>query len=97
MAFFPLENLALPEWSLGTSLYLFSVNVSASLVAQTVKNLPAMRDAGDLGQVPSLGWEDPLEKGRAAHSSILAWRIPWAESLASYNPGVTDSQTRLSH
>ena len=36
-------------------------------------------DAGDLGWVPSLGWEDLLEKGRAAHSSILAWRIPQAE------------------
>ena len=70
------------------------MNVSASLVAQTVKNLSAMRDAGDLGQVPSLDWEDPLEKGRAAHSSILAWRIPWAESLASYNPwGYRQSDT----
>ena len=44
----------------------------ASLVAQLVKNLPAMRETW----VPSLGWEDPLEKGKAAHSSILAWRIP---------------------
>ena len=40
----------------------------ASLVAQTVKNLPAMPEAG----VQSLGWEDPLEEGRATHSSILA-------------------------
>ena len=45
----------------------------ASLVAQMVKNLPAMRESG----VQSLGWEDPLEKGKATHSSILAWRIPW--------------------
>ena len=45
----------------------------ASLVAQRVKNLPAMWDTW----APSLGWEDPLEKGKAAHSSILAWRIPW--------------------
>ena len=44
----------------------------ASLVAQSVKNLPAM-------QVRSLGWEDPLEKEMATHSSILAGRIPWAE------------------
>ena len=43
----------------------------ASLVAQTVKNLPAMQET----HVPSLGWEDPLEKGMATHSSILAWRI----------------------
>ena len=46
-----------------------------SLVAQMVKNLPAMRETWVL----SLGWEDPLEEGVATHSSILAWRIPWAE------------------
>ena len=44
----------------------------ASLVAQLVKNLPAMRKTW----VRSLGWEDPLEKGKATHSSVLAWRIP---------------------
>ena len=44
-------------------------------VAQLVKNLPAMQQT----QVQSLGWEDPLEKGMATHSSVLAWRIPWAE------------------
>ena len=44
----------------------------ASLVAQMVKNLPAMQETW----VRSLGWEDPLEKGMATHSSILAWRIP---------------------
>ena len=44
-----------------------------SLVAQLVKNLPAMRETWVL----SLGWEDPLQKGKATHSSILAWRIPW--------------------
>ena len=44
----------------------------ASLVAQLVKNLPAMRETW----VQSLGWEDPLEKGKATHSSILAWRNP---------------------
>ena len=47
----------------------------ASLVAQTVKNLPTVRETG----VRSLGWEDPLEKEMATHSSILAWRIPWTE------------------
>ena len=46
----------------------------ASLVAQLVKNLPAMQETS----VPSLGWEDPLEKGKSTPSSILAWRIPWA-------------------
>ena len=45
----------------------------ASLVAQLVKNPPAMKET----LVRSLGWEDPLEKGKATHSSILAWRIPW--------------------
>ena len=44
----------------------------ASLVAQLVKNPPAMRETW----LQSLGWEDPLEKGKATHSSILAWRIP---------------------
>ena len=43
------------------------------LVAQQVKNPPAMRETW----VGSLGWEDPLEKGKAAHCSVLAWRIPW--------------------
>ena len=48
----------------------------ASLVAQPVKNLPAMRETW----VRSLGWEDSLEKGKAIHSSVLAWRIPWTFS-----------------
>ena len=47
----------------------------ASLVDQTVKNLPATRETW----VQSLGWEKPLEKGMATHSSILAWEIPWTE------------------
>ena len=45
----------------------------ASLVAQMVKNPPAMRETW----VRSLGWKDPLEKGKATHSSILAWKILW--------------------
>ena len=48
---------------------------NASLVAQMVKNAPAMQETW----VRSLGQEDPLEKGMAIHSSILAWRIPWTE------------------
>ena len=47
----------------------------ASLVAQRLKCPPAMRETW----VGSLGWEDPLEKEMATHSSILAWRIPWTE------------------
>ena len=50
-------------------------SVRASLVAQTVKNMSAMQET----QVRSLGQEDPLEKGMATYSSILAWRIPWTE------------------
>ena len=44
-------------------------------MAQLVKNLPTMQETW----VQSLGWEDALEKGKATHSSILAWRIPWTE------------------
>ena len=51
------------------------MEVLASLVAQMVKNLPAMLET----QVRSLGQENPLEKEIAAHSSILDWRIPWTE------------------
>ena len=46
-----------------------------SMVAQMVKNLPAMQETW----FRSLGWEDPLEKGMATHSSVLAWKIPWTE------------------
>ena len=45
----------------------------AALVVQLVKSLPAMQETW----IQSLGWEDPLEKGKATHSSILVWRIPW--------------------
>ena len=50
----------------------YLISVRASFVAQLVKNPPAMQET----LVPSLGWEDPLEKGKANHSSILAKRIP---------------------
>ena len=50
-------------------------------MTQTVKNLPAMQEI----RVQSLGWEDPLEKGMATDSSILAWRVPWTEELAGYS------------
>ena len=56
----------------------------ASFVAQLVKNLPAVRETW----VRSWGWEVPLEKGKATHSSILAWRIPWTIQ--------SQSQSRLS-
>ena len=51
------------------------LELPVTLVAQTIKNLPAMLET----QVRSLGWEDPLEKRMATHSSILAWRIPGTE------------------
>ena len=53
----------------------FSYSFGASLVAQSVKNLPAMQET----RVRFLGWEDPLEKEMATHSSVLAWSIPWTE------------------
>ena len=52
--------------------------LGASLVAQMVKNLPAMWET----RVRSLGGEDPLEKEMATHSSILAWKIPWTEETS---------------
>ena len=49
-------------------------------MAQLVKNLPAIRET----QLPSLDWEDHLEKGKSTHSTLLAWRIPWTvESMGS--------------
>ena len=53
-----------------------------SLVAQSVKKLPAMQET----QILSLGQEEPLEEGKAAHSSILPWRPPWQRSLVGYSP-----------
>jgi len=60
-------------------------------VAQVIKSLPARQET----QVQPLGQEDPLEKGRATHSSMLAWRIPWTEEPGRLH-GVARSQTRLS-
>ena len=62
------------------------------LVAQMVKNLPAMQET----RVSSLGRDDPLEKGMATHSSILAWRIPWTEDPHGLQTMVSKSQTQLS-
>ena len=65
----------------------------AFLVVRMIKNPCAMRKTW----VRSLGWEDPLEKGTATHSSILAWRIPWTEGAWQATVhGVTKSQTGLS-
>ena len=62
----------------------------ASLVAHMVKNPPAVQEI----RVRSLGQEDPLEKGMATHSNILAWRIPWTEELGEILS--MGSQTQLS-
>ena len=64
---------------------------SASLVAQTIKNLLTMQETW----VRSLGWEDPLEKGMATHSSVLAWRIPWTEEPGGLQSVGSQSRTRL--
>ena len=63
--------------------------IGASLIAQLVKNLPAMQET----PVRFLGWEDPVERDMATHSSILAWRIPWDHYIV---PGVTKRRTQLS-
>ena len=61
----------------------------ASLVAQMIKNLPAMQDT----QVSSLGREDPLGKGMATHSSVQAWGIPWTEEPGGLQSMGLQSQT----
>ena len=80
-------------WNIYTYIYTRAY-IWATLVAQMVKNLPAMWQT----RVWSLGQEDPLEKGMANHSSILAWKIPWTERGAWWATvhGVAKSLTRLS-
>ena len=68
----------------------------ASLVAQRVKQLPAMRETG----VRSLGREDPLQEGMATHSSILAWNSPWTEEpggVQSMGLQESDMTEQLNH
>ena len=70
--------------------YVYVGALSASLVAQRLKRLPAMREIW----VRSLGQEDTLEKEIATHPNILAWRIPWTEDLVGYSPqGCKESDT----
>ena len=76
-------------------LYIFDYNhetFRASLVAQRVKHLPAMRETW----VWSLGWENSLEKEMATHSRFFAWRIPWTEKPGSLQSMGSQSRTRLS-
>ena len=77
------------------SYYLLITYYLPSLVAQTVKHLPTMRETW----VQSLGQENPLKKGMATHSSILAWKIPWTEEpgrLQSTGHKESDTTERLS-
>ena len=70
-------------------------NFGASLVAQLVKNLPAVQETW----VCFLGWEDPLEKETATHSSILAWKISWTEGCSPWGckeSGMTEQLTLMS-
>ena len=71
------------------SILLFFSFKLTNLVAQMIKNLPAMQETW----VQSLGQEDPLEKGVATHSSILAWRIPWTEEPGGLPWGLKESDT----
>ena len=64
----------------------------SSLVAQRLKRLPLTQETW----VRSLGWEDPLEKEMATHSSVLAWRIPWTKEPGGLQSMGLQSQTRLS-
>ena len=70
------------------------LNLPSGQLAQTVKNLPAIKET----QVQSPGWEDALEKGMSTYSSILAWRIPWTGEPGRLHTvhGVTKSWTQLS-
>jgi len=84
-----------PGSSLGTTFACFlpiPANFGAFLVAQMVKNLPAIWKT----QVQSVGPEDSLEKGMATHSIIIAWRIPWTEEPGGLESMGLQSQTRLS-
>jgi len=88
MNFHALENYNLSLFGVLVSLF----GVLVSIVAQTVKNLPAMQET----QIQSLGQEDPLEKDIATHSSILAWRIPWTKEPGRLQSMGSQTQTQVS-
>ena len=75
------KTIALTLWTFVGKVMSLLFNMLSSLVAQRLKGLPAMQETW----VRSLGWEDPLEKEMATHSSTLAWRIPWTEDLVGYS------------
>ena len=83
---------SLPSELLGKPILAATIKSGASLVARMLKYLPTMQET----QVRSLGWQDPLEKGMATHSSILAWRITWefrTEKPGRFQPRGWQSQT----
>ena len=87
---------SLQAWRADCNILVLRTSHQASLVAQIVKNLPAMQETW----LQSLGWEDPLEEGMANHSSILAWRIPWTEEsdgLQSMGNKELDMTEQLPH
>ena len=88
------SNISFFFYNSNISLYIYILG--ASLIAQVVKNLPAMQET----QVRFLGWEDPLEKEMAIHSSILVWKILWTEEpggLQSMESQELDTTERLNH
>ena len=72
------------QWNTNSTLPITRIDFWASLVAQTVKNLPAKQETWAW----FLDWEDTLEKGMATHASIVAWRIPWTEETGRLFLGV---------
>ena len=90
-----MKNLPIHLFLPSTNIYQVLSLSLASLVAQRLKHLPAMRET----RVQSLGWEDPLEKEMVTHSSILAWRILWMEEPGGLHliQEITKSQIRLSN
>ena len=83
---FPKQS-AFHSWSEGLTIS-YTLN-QVSLVAQAVKNSPAMQET----QFQSLGWEDPLEEEMATHSSILTWEILWTQEPSGLVHRVAKSQT----
>ena len=93
-------SIIINQWNSISTAYIYHVLAThwvlswASLVAQTVKNPSAMQEI----QIWSLDWEDPLEKGMATQSRILAWRIPWIEEPSGLQSmGVEKNQTWLNN
>ena len=87
-------NVEKDVWTFNISnLVLGSICKEVTLVSQTVKNLPAMRET----QVWSVGQDDPMEKEVAIHSSILAWEIPWTKEPGCLQSTGSWNQTRLSN